>query len=55
MADLSDLSLEQLRQRLAELETGWYEIETAIAEKHEEDKKQLAEEIRKRSKVLATT
>ena len=45
-----DLTLEQLQQRLAELETEWNEIETAIAAKLEEDKKQLAEEIAQRIK-----
>lgn len=45
-----DLTLEQLQQRLAELETEWNETETAIAAKLEEDKKQLAEEIAQRIK-----
>ena len=42
---MADLTLEQLQQRLSELETEWNEIEAAIAEKLEDDKQQLAEEI----------
>lgn len=47
---MADPTLEQLQQRLAELETEWNEIETNIAAKLEEDKQQLADEIAKQIK-----
>jgi DNA-binding protein H-NS len=47
---MAEPTLEQLQQRLADLETEWNEVEAAIAEKLEEDKKQLAEEITQKIK-----
>ncbi len=49
MTDLSDLSLEQLQQRLEELGVEWHAVEAAIALKIESDKKDLAPKSDRRS------
>ncbi len=48
MTDLSDLSLEQLQQRLEELGVEWHAVEAAIALKKEADKKDLIAQIRQK-------
>jgi len=48
MADLSDLSLEQLQKRLDKLNSEWHEVEAAIATKKDAGKKELAKKIRQK-------
>jgi ribosomal protein S6 len=48
MPELSELTLEQLQQRLEELGAEWHAVEAAIAQKKDAGKKELAQEIRQK-------
>ncbi len=48
MTSLSELSLEQLQQRLEELGAEWHAVEDAIAQKKEAQKKELALQVQQK-------